>query len=237
VHGEDEDLVQFNYERFRHEGRMDGANMHLVHTKLSELLAFRRTVALAKAHSAAVYFVHTSAKEGVETIAEARGHGQPIYGETLHQYACFNAEYYKTPRGFCSHTYPSLKFPEDQEALWRGARARRPGHAGHRRVPDAARAEAARAHDRGRHRWQRGRRGAHGHRLQRGRGQARHDARALMPTSPRPTPRRSSVSTRARGAIAVGSDADLAFIDPRVRKTLVKETSTSPTTARGKAGA
>ena len=39
VHGEDEDLVQFNYERFRDEERMDGGNLHLVHNKLSELLA------------------------------------------------------------------------------------------------------------------------------------------------------------------------------------------------------
>jgi dihydropyrimidinase len=120
VHGEDEDLVQFNYERFREEGRMDGSNLHLVHTKLSELLAFRRTIALARASGAAVYFVHTSAREGVESIVEARAQGLPVYGETLHQYACFNAEYYKTPRGFCSHTYPSLKFPEDQAALWDG---------------------------------------------------------------------------------------------------------------------
>ena len=120
VHGEDEDLVQFNYERFREEGRMDGTNMHLVHTKLSELLAFQRTIALAKAMDATVYFVHTSAREGVDAIGEARSLGMPVYGETLHQYACFNAEYYKTPRGFCSHTYPSLKFPEDQKALWDG---------------------------------------------------------------------------------------------------------------------
>ena len=120
VHGEDEDLVQFNYERFREEGRLDGTNMHLVHTKLSELLAFRRTIALAKAMDATVYFVHTSAREGVDAIGEARSLGMPVYGETLHQYACFNAEYYKTPRGFCSHTYPSLKFPEDQKALWDG---------------------------------------------------------------------------------------------------------------------
>ena len=120
VHGEDEDLVQFNYERFREEGRMDGTNMHLVHTKLSELLAFRRTIALARAMDATAYFVHTSAREGVEAIGEARSLGLPVYGETLHQYACFNAEYYKTPRGFCSHTYPSLKFPEDQKALWDG---------------------------------------------------------------------------------------------------------------------
>ncbi len=120
VHGEDEDLVQFNYERFREEGRMDGSNLHLVHTKLSESLAFRRTIGLARATGAAVYFVHTSAREGVEAIREARALGLPVYGETLHQYACFNAEYYKTPRGFCSHTYPSLKFPEDQAALWSG---------------------------------------------------------------------------------------------------------------------
>jgi dihydropyrimidinase len=120
VHGEDEDLVQFNYERFREEGRMDGANLHLVHSKLSESLAFRRTIALARAAGAAVYFVHTSAREGVEAIQEARAQGLPVYGETLHQYACFNAEYYKTPRGFCSHTYPSLKLPEDQQALWHG---------------------------------------------------------------------------------------------------------------------
>jgi dihydropyrimidinase len=120
VHGEDEDLVQYNYERFREEGRMDGTNLHLVHTKLSESLAFRRAIALARASGAGIYFVHTSAREGVEAIVEARGLGLPIYGETLHQYACFNAEYYKTPRGFCSHTYPSLKFPEDQAALWDG---------------------------------------------------------------------------------------------------------------------
>src|SRR2546427_656675 len=120
AHGEDEDIVQFMYENPRAEGRMDGSNLHLVHNKLSELLAFRRTIALARHTGCAIYFVHTSAREGVEAIREARGAGQPVYGETLHQYACFNAEYYKTPRGFCSHTYPSLKFPEDQQALWSG---------------------------------------------------------------------------------------------------------------------
>ncbi|MBI4627193.1 MAG: hypothetical protein HY729_00655, partial [Candidatus Rokubacteria bacterium] len=56
----------------------------------------------------------------MDTIAEARADGLPVYGETLHQYACFNAERYKAPRGFCSHTDPSLKFPEDQAALWDG---------------------------------------------------------------------------------------------------------------------
>src|SRR5439155_904490 len=88
--------------------------------KLSEKLAFRRTIQLAAHTGAGVYFVHTSAREGVEAVAEARAGGYPIYAETLHHYACFNAEDYKSPRGFCYHTYPSLKYPEDQAALWNG---------------------------------------------------------------------------------------------------------------------
>src|SRR2546426_48719 len=53
-------------------------------------------------------------------MVEARAAGLPIYAETLHHYACFTAEDYKSPRGFCYHTYPSLKYPEDQAALWNG---------------------------------------------------------------------------------------------------------------------
>jgi dihydropyrimidinase len=120
VHAEDHDIVQFMYERFREEGRMDGWNLPYVHNKLSEHISFRRTITLANAIGGAVYFVHTSAKEGVEAVAEARAAGKPIYAETLHHYACFTADDYRTPRGYCYHTYPSLKFAEDRDALWDG---------------------------------------------------------------------------------------------------------------------
>jgi len=120
VHAEDHDVVQFMYERFREEGRMEGANLPLVHNKVSEILSFRRAINLAAVMDAAIYFVHTSASEGVQAVAEARGHGRPIYAETLHHYTCFTADDYRSPRGFCYHTYPSLKYPEDQAALWDG---------------------------------------------------------------------------------------------------------------------
>src|SRR6266849_1725350 len=120
VHAEDEDLVAFNYEKFREDKRMEGANLPYVHTKLSEKLAFRRTITLAEAMGAAVYFGHTSALEGVEAVREGRARGLPIYAETLHHYACFTADDYKKPQGFCYHTYPSAKWKEDQDALWSG---------------------------------------------------------------------------------------------------------------------
>jgi dihydropyrimidinase len=120
VHAEDHDVVQFMYEKLREQKLQEGWRLAEVHNKLSEQLAFRRTIQVAEATGAGVYFVHTSAREGVEAVQEARAKGLPIYAETLHHYACFTAEDYKSPRGFCYHTYPSLKFPEDQTALWNG---------------------------------------------------------------------------------------------------------------------
>ena len=120
VHGEDDDLVQFNYELFNQQGRTSGANLHLVHSKLSEQLSFARTIQLARARDAAVYFVHTSAREGADAIDAARADGQPVYGETLHQYLCHTADEYAAPGGFRFHTYPSVKLQDDQDALWRG---------------------------------------------------------------------------------------------------------------------
>jgi dihydropyrimidinase len=120
VHAEDEDIVQFMYEKFREEKRTAGWLLPEVHNKISEKLAFQRTITLAAHTGAGVYFVHTSAKEGVEAVAEARANGLPVYAETLHHYTCYTADDYKKPRGFCYHTYPSLKYAEDQAALWDG---------------------------------------------------------------------------------------------------------------------
>ncbi|MBI4337334.1 MAG: amidohydrolase family protein [Chloroflexi bacterium] len=120
VHAEDHDLVQTMYERVAKEGRMEGWNLPVVHNKTSELLSFRRTIQLAGRTGAAVYFVHTSAREGVEAVSEARSKGQAVYAETLHHYVTFDAEDYKKPKGYIYHTYPSLKHKEDREALWNG---------------------------------------------------------------------------------------------------------------------
>ena len=46
--------------------------------------------------------------------------GLPVYGEVLHHFLCFTAEDYKQPNGGKYHTYPSLKYPEDRNALWDG---------------------------------------------------------------------------------------------------------------------
>src|SRR6185503_5239867 len=121
IHAEDDDLVMYMYERLEREGRTDIEHMPLVHSAMSEDISFRRVLRLARyVEGAAVYFVHVSAGAGVDAIAEARGEGRAIYGETLHHYATFTAEAYLRPDGVLYHTYPSLKHEEDRQQLWTG---------------------------------------------------------------------------------------------------------------------
>ena len=120
IHAEDDDVVQYMYERLREEERTEWFNIHEVHNNMSEDLSFRRVIKVAEWTGASAYFVHVSAKEGVNAIREARSRDLPIYGETLHNYASFTAEDYKQPDGMKYHTYPSLKSEEDRLALWDG---------------------------------------------------------------------------------------------------------------------
>jgi dihydropyrimidinase len=119
IHAEDNDIVMHMYEKLIREDRAGFENMAEVHNTLSEDLSFNRVIRLAEnVEGAALYMVHVSAATGVAAIAASRAKGFPIYGETLHQYLLYNAEDYKRPGGQMFHTYPSLKFAKDQEALW-----------------------------------------------------------------------------------------------------------------------
>jgi dihydropyrimidinase len=120
IHSEDDDIVQYMYKKLTDEERTQWYNMHEIHNNMSEDLSFRRVLRLAEWTEAAVYFVHVSAKEGVNAIRESRAKGYPIYAETLHNYVSFTAEDYKKPDGMKYHTYPSLKSEEDRLALWDG---------------------------------------------------------------------------------------------------------------------
>ena len=120
VHAEDDDIVQYMYKKLTEQERTEWFNIHEVHNNMSEDVSFRRVLRVAEWTEAAVYFVHVSAREGLHAIQEARGKGMPVYGETLHNYASFNAQAYKEPDGMKYHTYPSLKSEEDRQALWEG---------------------------------------------------------------------------------------------------------------------
>src|SRR5947208_2098559 len=125
IHAEDNDIVMHMYAKLIREGRVGFEHLAEVHNQLSEDLVFRRVLRPAESvPGTALYMMHVSAGTGVAAIAEARGKGLPVYGETLHQYMLYSAEDYKRPNGQIYHTYPSLKTQEAPKPLWPGARDR-----------------------------------------------------------------------------------------------------------------
>lgn len=120
VHGEDDELVMYNYLMAQQRGQWDWWNVHLIHSKRVEDLAFRHVVRLARMTGAGMYFVHVTASDGVDVISEARADGQAVYGEVLTLALSFEAGQYKEEDGMKYHTYPSIKPPEDRSALWDG---------------------------------------------------------------------------------------------------------------------
>lgn len=121
IHAEDDDIVMHMYEKLIREDRVGFENMAEVHNTLSEDLSFRHIIRLAEnVKGAALYMMHVSAQTGIKAIEESRARGFPIYGETLHHFMYYTSTDYRRPNGQIYHTYPSLKSEEDRRALWNG---------------------------------------------------------------------------------------------------------------------
>ena len=120
VHGEDDELVMYNYLLAQQRGHWDWHNVHKIHSKTVEELAFQGVLSLAERTGAGMYFVHVTAKEGLDAISEARSRSMPVYGEVLTLALSFNCDRYKEEDGMKYHTYPSLKYEEDRQELWKG---------------------------------------------------------------------------------------------------------------------
>ncbi len=120
AHAEDDDLVKHMEAKLAREGRDQWYNLHLVHTNLSERIAFNSIISLARAAGVPLYLAHVTGAEGVAAIAAARAVGQPVFGEVLHNYLCYTADDYQRPDGGKYQTYPALKSEADRLVLWEG---------------------------------------------------------------------------------------------------------------------
>ena len=123
VHCEDDCIIDYCVHNLYREGRQQAHHIHEARPNLCEEAAIMRMLLLSKRSGSPLYIVHVSSLEGVEAIAEAQGKRQPVYGEALHNYLAFSRDDYRKPNGMIYHNYPALKSTEDQAGLWEALRS------------------------------------------------------------------------------------------------------------------
>jgi len=87
---------------------------------LAELTATQRAIAMCELTGAPTYIVHLSSARALQSCAEARARGLPLYVETRPLYLHLTRECYERDDGALFVAQPPLRDAVDREALWRG---------------------------------------------------------------------------------------------------------------------
>jgi len=87
---------------------------------LAELTATQRAIAMCELTGAPTYIVHVSSARALQSCAEARARGLPLYVETRPLYLHLTRECYDRDDGALFVAQPPLREAIDREALWRG---------------------------------------------------------------------------------------------------------------------
>jgi len=99
------------------ENELQPMSWHETRPSVCENEAIIRTIYLAKITGCPITIVHMSTKESVDLVAEAKGHGIRISGETCPQYLTLSVE--NTDRNL-SKVNPPIREKKDIKRLWEG---------------------------------------------------------------------------------------------------------------------
>ncbi|MCH8236430.1 MAG: amidohydrolase family protein [Chloroflexi bacterium] len=124
LHCENGDVIDYLEKRFRDEGRVKPTDFPDVAPPWVEEEAINRAIALAKMTGSPLYIVHLSTQLGLERIKRAQAEGLPIWTETCPQYLLLAAEDHEK-WGPLLKIGPPLRYRDggDHEALWEGLAA------------------------------------------------------------------------------------------------------------------
>lgn len=122
MHAENGGAIDVIVQRALAEGKRAPKYHALTRPTTAEAEATSRSIALAEMAGAPVYIVHLSCNEALEKVREARDRGLPTYAETCPQYLYLSLENMDAP-GFEGAKYvftPPLREKWHQEKLWQG---------------------------------------------------------------------------------------------------------------------
>jgi dihydropyrimidinase len=122
LHCEDEALLAHAVARLVAAGRTSLRDYAESRPAVAEVASTQRAVAIAEATGAPVYVVHLSSARALDVCAEALARGLPVHVETRPLYLHLTAERLLEPDGAKYVGQPPLREPADVEALWAGIR-------------------------------------------------------------------------------------------------------------------
>lgn len=120
LHCEDHALVAAATARLVVQGRTSLQHYAESRPALAEVVATQRAVAIAEATGAPVYVVHLSCERALTVCADAQARGVPVFVETRPLYLHLTSERLVEPDGAKYVGQPPLREPADADALWVG---------------------------------------------------------------------------------------------------------------------
>lgn len=122
VHCEDGHAIEENIRAARQRGDLSARWHARTRPPETEERAVREVVGLAETTGAAVHLAHLSTAGGVEALRSAKGRGLAVTGETCPQYLWLEEHRldWESPAGLCHVCAPPLRTREHLEALWLG---------------------------------------------------------------------------------------------------------------------
>lgn len=100
-----------------------GARLHaMTRPNFIEAEAIQRAVTWSEVTGGQLYIVHMSTAEGTEIIKQAQARGVPVVAETCAQYLVLNDDVFGREDGHLYACCPQLKKPADSARLWQGLR-------------------------------------------------------------------------------------------------------------------
>ena len=122
MHAENGSAIDVIVQQALAEGKRAPKYHALTRPTTAEAEATARAIALAEMAGAPIYIVHLSCNDALEKVREARDRGLPVYAETCPQYLYLSIENFDAP-GFEGAKYvftPPLREKWHQEKLWNG---------------------------------------------------------------------------------------------------------------------
>ena len=120
IHAENFDMCDFYTKKFEREGRNDGPAWAEARMALAEKAAIQLGIAFAEDTGARLHIVHMSTGIGAKLIGEAKKRGIDVSAEATPHYLTLNYQDAMTERGAFAKIAPPLRTTKDNDELWEG---------------------------------------------------------------------------------------------------------------------